>query len=157
MRIIRIISRLAKVPKVWRNLQKCDRLLREHGFKHVYQLQWENNLQDFTRSEIIQIHRWAGTPFKFLRNIPTVKKINWRGLFKDSTCLRKSILLEADLRSIGCQAKLVQGVKTDNQNSEQEASKMTMHAWVEVEGIVVGDSPTEAQSFTPVAFESDFN
>ncbi len=34
---------------------------------------------------------------------------------------------------------------------------MTMHAWVEVEGIVVGDSPTEAQSFTPIAFESDFN
>ena len=72
MRIIRIIRRVAKVPKVWRNLQKCDRLLRENGFKHVYQLQWENDLQDFTRSEIIQIHRWAGTPFKSLRNIPIV-------------------------------------------------------------------------------------
>lgn len=156
MRIIRIIQRLARVPKVWWQLQKCDRLLKKYGFKFVYEMNWKNRLEHFTRTEIIQIHRWAGTPFMFLRNIPIVKNLNWRGLFKDSTCLRKSILLEADLRSIGCKAKLVQGVKADNQNSEQEASKMTMHAWVEVEGIVVGDSPTEAQSFTPVAFESDF-
>jgi hypothetical protein len=86
----------------------------------------------------------------FLRNIPIVKKINWRGLFKDSTCLRKSILLEADLLSIGCNAKLLQGVKSQQASANHLESKMTMHAWVEVDGKVVGDNPNEAAAFKPI-------
>jgi len=150
MRIIRIIQRLARVPKVWWQLQKCDRLLKKHGFKFVYEMNWENHLEHFTRSEIIQIHRWAGTPFMFLRNFPIVKNLNWRGLFKDSTCLRKSILLEADLLSIGCNAKLLQGVKSQQASANHLEGKMTMHAWVEVDGKVVGDNPNEAAAFKPI-------
>ena len=126
MRIVRIIKRLAKVPTVWWNLQRCNHSLKSNGYKVTATKSWSNNLECFTQAEIIQIHSIAG------RLSP------W------TTCLRRSLLLKDDIQSIGKQAALVRGVMQGPNN------KMLLHAWVEVEGKVVGDNVNYVSKYSKI-------
>lgn len=78
-----------------------------------------------------------------MAQIVKIHRVAW--LFSPwTTCLRRSILLAADLRSNGFAADWKQGIRKGEKNQVQ------MHAWVEIEGKIVGDDPEFVRSFQPI-------
>lgn len=126
MRILRILKRVARVPKVWWQLQKLHQSLKKEGVKITSAKNWATGVKQMNAAEITQIHTLAAifSPW--------------------TTCLRRSILLSADLKANNYPAVWKQGIRKDTNG------KVQMHAWVEVEGKLVADEREFVETFQPI-------
>jgi hypothetical protein len=83
----------------------------------------------------------AGT-IEMAQNIARLEAATARNLFFRVTCLEQSLVLCWMLRRRGMSPILRIGAR-------KEADRFEAHAWVELDGIVIGDASGEHRHFTP--------
>lgn len=124
-------ERAAALAGLWR-LTAVTWQLKMHGFSDVH-----------ARLDSVTGHRGGGAPAPTERLARIVDRLG-QGVPWRTTCLHRSLTLAWMLRERGIPAEMRIGVGKDN-----AAEALLFHAWVEIDGLVVNDSPDVADRFAP--------
>lgn len=112
--------------------------LRRSGYRETKA--WlDQGVDDLGVDEVLEGASSSGDAIEFGRELAKVVRIAAR-LIPDSTCLRKSLVLQRLLADRGILGVLKLGV-TDGPTGSITGSSLTFHAWLEVDDVVVSEPP----------------
>jgi hypothetical protein len=129
------LSDVALLGRATMDLFRIHLALRRYGFQHVITEIESSTAQRKTVIAAIDIRRAQ----RYGRRIATAAKYG----LPTAQCLHRSLVLHSWLRDQGFPSELRIGVRKDG-------NELRAHAWVELAGLVVNDSPTALRQFTPL-------
>ena len=131
----------------WWGLNPPERAAALAGLWRITAVTWQLRTRGFgetlARLDSATGHRRRGPPAPNERLARIVDRLG-QGVPWRTTCLHRSLTLAWMLRERGVPAEMRIGVGKDN---AREA--LLFHAWVEIDGLVVNDSPDVADRFAP--------